>query len=294
MTRTNESINSGKAFDNRTKGALSAKIRRNCKRIVPVVYVAFLLLPLYFLVNNSFKTEYEIKYQSTPIPMLGTIANYKAVFDDAQSMMALLNTVIYVILNVILSLIAAIPAAYAFSRFSFMGDRHLLFWLLASRMTPPAVVAVPLLQFYTVLQIADTHLAVALAHCLFTVPIAVWILEGFISAVPKELDEAAQIDGYRFPGFFLKILLPVIAPGIGVAAFFCFMFSWAEVLLANWLTTVDAAPFGSIIMRAGIALELVPIGLISAMAVLTIVPGAIMIYFVRRHLASGFAMGQLK
>ncbi|NHW17462.1 ABC transporter permease subunit, partial [Escherichia coli] len=77
----------------------------------------------------------------------------------------------------------------------------------------------------------DTHIAVAIAHCLFNVPLAVWILEGFMRGVPKEIDETAYIDGYSFGRFFVKIFTPLIASGIGVAAFFCFMFSWVELLL---------------------------------------------------------------
>lgn len=267
---------------------------RGLKKYIPVMYVLFLLMPIYFLVSYSFKTEFEIKNSITPIPMLGTLSNYKAIFSDPQSYMAFVNTILYVLLNNAISLVVAVPAAYAFSRYSFLGDKHLFFWFLASRMTPPAAVAIPLFQFYSTLGIVDTHIAVALAHCLFTVPIAVWILEGFISAVPRELDEMAQLDGYSFPQFFIKILMPVIAPGIGVTAFFCFIFSWVEILLANWLTTVDAVPFGSIILRAGTALGLNPLGWLSAMAVLSIIPGVLLIYFVRNHLAKGFALGQIR
>ena len=264
------------------------------KKYVPLIYVLFVVVPLYCIVINSFKTDFEIKNSITPIPMLGTLANYKAIIYDVQSLMAYVNTIIYVVLNNVISLVVAVPAAYAFSRYSFLGDKHLFFWFLVSRMTPPAVVAIPLLQLYSSFGLVDTHIAVALAHCLFTVPIAVWILEGFMSAIPRELDELAQLDGYSFPLFFVKILLPAIAPGIGVAAFFCFIFSWVEILLANWLTTVDAVPFGSIILRAGTALGLNSLGWICAMAVLAIIPGVLLIYFVRAHLAKGFALGQIR
>lgn len=264
------------------------------KRYLPILYVLFLLLPLYCILNYSFKTEYEIKHSITLIPMLATLGNYKAIFNDPQAYGAFLNSLIYVAINNILSLAVALPAAYGFSRYRFLGDRHLFFWFLACRMTPPATVAIPLFQLYSAEGIIDTHFAVALAHCLFTVPIAVWILEGFISAIPRELDEMASLDGYTFPKFFIKILIPAIAPGIGVTAFFCFIFSWVEILLANWLTTVDAVPFGSIILRAGMALGLNPLGWLSAMAILAILPGILLIYFVRNHLAQGFAMGQLR
>jgi glycerol transport system permease protein len=86
----------------------------------------------------------------------------------------------------------------------------------------------------------------------------------------------------------------MIAPGIGVTAFFCFIFSWVEILLANWITTINAVPFGSIILRAGTSLGLNSLGWVSATAVLSIIPGLLLVYFVRNHLAKGFSMGQAK
>ena len=139
-----------------------------------------------------------------------------------------------------ISVAAALPAAYAFSRYRFLGDKHLFFWLLTNRMAPAAVFALPFFQLYSAVGLFDTHIAVALAHCLFNIPLAVWILEGFMSGVPKELDETAYVDGYSFPRFFFRIFMPNIAAGIGVAAFFCFMFSWVEMLLAKTLTAVEA------------------------------------------------------
>jgi glycerol transport system permease protein len=88
--------------------------------------------------------------------------------------------------------------------------------------------------------------------------------------------------------------VPTILPGIGVTAFFCFIFSWVEILLANWITTIDAVPIGSIILRAGTSLGLNSLGWISAMAVIATVPGVLMIYFVRNHLVKGFSMGQVR
>ncbi len=272
---------------------ITMKRLRAIKQYIPMVYVAVILLPLYSIVNYSFKTEFEIKNSITPIPMLGTLGNYEAIFSDSQAYMALLNTLIYVLINNIITLIVAVPAAFAFSRYSFLAERHVFFWFLASRMTPPAAVAIPLLQLYSSVGIADTHVAVALAHCFFTVPVAVWILEGFISSVPRELDETAMLDGYSLPQYFMRVLIPSIAPGIGVTAFFCFIFSWVEILLANWVTTIDAVPFGSILLRAGTALGLNSIGWMSAMTVVAILPGVLMIYFVRNHLAKGFSLGQV-
>src|SRR5690606_13684974 len=105
----------------------------------------------------------------------------------------------------------------------FLGDKHLFFWLLTNRMMPPAGFVLPYFQFYSTFGLIDTHIAVAIAHAVFNVPLAVWILEGFMRGVPKTIDETAYLDGYSFPKFFLTILVPLIRSGIGVTAFFCFM-----------------------------------------------------------------------
>ena len=138
----------------------------------------------------------------------------------------------------------------------------------------------------------DTYWAVAFAHCLFNVPLAVWILEGFISGVPREIDETAALDGYSFPHFFVKIFLPLIASGIGVTAFFCFMFSWVELLLARTLTTTSAKPIVATMTRT-VSATGVDFGLLAAAGVLTIVPGALVIWFIRNHIAKGFALGRV-
>ncbi len=138
----------------------------------------------------------------------------------------------------------------------------------------------------------DTHIAVALAHCLFNVPLAVWILEGFMSGIPKEIDETAFIDGYSFSRFFITIYLPLIRAGVGVTAFFCFMFSWVELLIARTLTVTNAKPISAIMTRTISATGL-DYGLLAAAGILTIVPGALVIWFARNHMAKGFALGRV-
>jgi glycerol transport system permease protein len=159
-------------------------------------------------------------------------------------------------------------------------------------MTPPAVFLLPFFQLYTAIGLMDTHLAVALAHLVFNVPLAVWILEGFMSGVPREIDETAYIDGYSFPRFFARIFLPLIKPGIGVTAFFCFMFSWVELLLARTLTSVNAKPIAATMTRTVSAAGM-DWGTLAAAGVLTLLPGALVIYFVRHYIAKGFAMGRV-
>ena len=272
------------------RGFALPKIKGNA--IVMGLYLLFLLLPIYWLLNMSLKNNSEILNSFTLWPQDLTFDNYITILTDPSWYMGYVNSMIYVVMNMVISLVVALPAAYAFSRYSFMGDKHLFFWLLTNRMAPPAVFALPFFQLYSSVGLFDTHIAVALAHALFNVPLAVWILEGFMRGVPKEIDETAYIDGYSFPRFFIKIFMPLIASGIGVAAFFCFMFSWVELLLSRTLTAVDAQPIASIMTRTVSASGL-DWGVLCAAGVLTIVPGALVIYFVRNYIAKGFALGRV-
>ncbi|SDQ20964.1 carbohydrate ABC transporter permease [Pseudovibrio sp. Tun.PSC04-5.I4] len=272
-----------------------AKARRTGSRysfLVPTVYITFLLLPIYWLFNMSLKTNQEILSKFTLWPDEPTFANYMVIFTDPSWYNGYINSITYVALNTVISVAVALPAAYAFSRYKFVGDKHLFFWLLTNRMAPPAVFALPFFQLYSAFNLIDTHIAVALAHCLFNVPLAVWILEGFMSGVPKEIDETAYIDGYSFPKFFLKIFTPLIASGIGVAAFFCFMFSWVELLIARTLTTTAAKPIAATMTRT-ISASGMDWGVLAAAGILTIIPGALVIWFVRNYIAKGFALGRV-
>ncbi len=262
------------------------------RHLALIAYIVFLMVPIYWLINMSLKTNAEIFSGLSLWPRDLTFANYKTIFTDASWYSGYINSIIYVAMNTAISLTVALPAAYAFSRYRFLGDKHLFFWLLTNRMAPPAVFLLPFFQLYSSVGLMDTHIAVALAHCLFNVPLAVWILEGFMSGIPKEIDETAYLDGYSFPRFFLMIFLPLIRAGIGVTAFFCFMFSWVELLMARTLTTVDAKPIAAIMTRT-VSAAGIDWGLLAAAGVLTLIPGALVIWFVRRHIARGFALGRV-
>lgn len=257
-----------------------------------LIYLFLLMLPIYWMLNMSLRTNADILSTFSLYPKNITFANYIKIFTDSSWYSGYINSIIYVTLNTLISLVTALPAAYAFSRYSFLGDKHMFFWLLTNRMAPAAVFLLPFFQLYSTFGLIDTHIAVALAHCLFNVPLAVWILEGFMSGVPREIDETAFIDGYKFPRFFLTIFLPQIRSGIGVTAFFCFMFSWVELLLARTLTTTAAKPIAATMTRTVSASGL-DWGLLAAAGILTIVPGALVIWFVRNNLAKGFAMGRV-
>ncbi|HBM61406.1 MAG TPA: sugar ABC transporter permease, partial [Citreicella sp.] len=148
------------------------RFRVNSRAVVMTLYLLFLLLPIYWLLNMSLKTNAEILGDFTLFPRELTFQNYVTIFTDASWYMGYVNSLIYVVMNTVISLAVALPAAYAFSRYHFMGDKHLFFWLLTNRMAPPAVFALPFFQLYSSVGLFDTHIAVALAHCLFNVPLA--------------------------------------------------------------------------------------------------------------------------
>lgn len=262
------------------------------RSFIPIAYIIFLMLPIYWLVAMSFKTTGEILSGFSLFPNEITFENYRTIFTDPTWYWGYINSIIYVSLNTVISISVALPAAYAFSRYRFLGDKQLFFWLLTNRMAPAAVFALPFFQLYSSVGLFDTHLAVALAHCLFNIPLAVWILEGFMRGIPKELDETAYVDGYSFPRFFITVFVPNIKAGVGVAAFFCFMFSWVEMLLAKTLTAVEAKPIAATMTRTASSAGY-ELGLLAAAGTLTIIPGAIVIYFVRNYIAKGFALGRV-
>lgn len=249
------------------------------------VLAIFILLPFVQVVQLSVIST--IGTEEAPLGSL-TLMNYRNIFASDALTSSLMNSVTYVTLNVALTLLVALPAAYAISRFPFRGKRAFFITLLAFRVTPPVVLSLPVFILFSKLNLINTPVGIALVHCVFNVPIAIWILESFISAVPREYDESAKLDGYSTSRFFVTFLIPVIAPGIGVTMFFCFVFSWVEVVFARTLTVTDGKPISMAISNLfGFQTD---VGLVMAMTVFSLLPGLVMIYFVRHHIARGFVV----
>ena len=262
------------------------------KWLAPTLYILFLLLPIYWLVSMSFKTTNEILGSFTLWPNRFTLENYYKIFTDPTWYNGYRNSVIYVLINTVISVTVALPAAYAFSRFRFLGDKHLFFWLLTNRMAPARCSR------------CRSSSSIRRSGCSTPISRSRWRIACSTSrsrcgsskascrACRSELDETAYLDGYGFWRFFLKIFLPTIAAGIGVAAFFCFMFSWVELLLAKTLTSVAAKPIAATMTRTASSSGY-ELGLLAAAGTLTIIPGAFVIYFVRNYIAKGFALGRV-
>lgn len=259
--------------------------------LLPAVYVGFIAIPILWLVRVSLAPGAELRAGFSLFPAQATLQNYQALFAADGWMRAFGMGLVEAAGSAALAVIAALPAAYAFARFRFAADRPLLFWMFAARLVPLAAIAGPAGGLYASLGLADAPVAVALAHGLFNLPVAVWIIEAAIRASPRRIDETADMDGYIFPGFFFEILLPLIARSVAAAAAVCFILSWTETAIAGALTASIARPIGPRIAEAAM-LANADLGVLAAAAVLTLLPGAALVWFMRRHIAGGFAMGR--
>ena len=250
-----------------------------------ILLAAFILLPLAQAVMLSFTAT--LPHPDVAEGSIGLI-NYAHVLAAPELRAAMVNSAVYVLINVVLCISVGLPAAYALARYRFVGDRHFLLAMLVFRVTPPVVLSLPIFILFSALGLVNSPVGIALVHCLFNLPVAIWILESFIRAVPRELDETAFLDGHSGLSFFFRHLIPAIAPGIGVAAFFCFIFSWVEVVFARILTVTAGKPI-TMAINAMFGFQ-TDIGMVMAMTCLSLVPGVAMIWLVRNHLARGFTL----
>jgi len=249
---------------------------------------AFLLLPIVWLVLASLDA-------ATPTaawPLQPSLDNYRRLLADIGWHEAYLRGLSYALVSTFLALAVALPAAYGFSRFRFLGDRPLFFWLLAGRLMPTVLVIVPALQMAKAWGYFDGLWAVALGHGLFTVPVAVWVLEGAISRVPRRIDELAYLEGWGLTGFVRRLLLPLIKGGVGAATFLCFVLSWSEFLIAERLASAARAPATARLAEMAASGE-TGLGVLAAAAVLTLLPGLLLAIPLRHEIAFAFALGRI-
>jgi glycerol transport system permease protein len=250
-----------------------------------ILLAAFILLPLAQVVILAFTATMD---HGAVVEGTVGLVNFANLWDRPELRESILNSAIYVTLNVALCVAVGLPAAYALARYRFIGDRHFLLLILVFRVTPPVVLSLPIFILFSRFGLVNSPVGIALVHCLFNLPVAIWILESFIRAVPRELDETAFLDGHSGASFFFRHLIPAIAPGIGVAAFFCFIFSWVEVVFARILTVTAGKPI-TMAIQALFGFQ-TDIGLVMAMTLVSLVPGVAMIWAVRNHIARGFTL----
>jgi len=269
-----------------------SRVRRMVTRALQTVFViaivAALLFPIYCIVQMCVGG-----YKSIWDPLISefTLDSFIAM-GGRQWATGFRNSVIISLANAAFCVLIAIPAAYMFTRVNFRFDNHLFFFTIMQRMLPPGAFIIPVFMIYTGIGLYDTLPGVILAHSIFNLPLAVWILHGFMKDIPTTVDEAAFVDGYSVWGFWRRVFLPLMMPAIGVTAFFLWMFSWTELILANAVTRNASYP---ITVQLLLSLGTMTTGPMykeaAAAGVLSMIPGVVVLFFARRYIARGFLLG---
>lgn len=268
------------------------KKRTRVRKILKIVFYIFLifvfLFPVYFMGITGLKTRSEIEIQTTLYPHVVNLKNFQQIFRGVW-LSTIVNSFTVCLLSIALCLPLSFLAAYVFSRVEFRGDIHLYFWLITNRMAPPACFVLPFFAIYTNLGLFDTIWGLLLSYTLFNLPLSIWITYSFMEAIPKELDEAAFLDGHSIWAYFGKVLIPVMAPGLITVAGFIWMFTWTEMLFASILTAVEAktlpAQLTLTVMRLGYGVDW---GMAAAGGMVSVVPALILVFTIRKYLAKGF------
>lgn len=202
------------------------------------------------------------------------------------------SSIIVAVGSTITTITTALFAAYGLSRMQFRGSAGFLAWILSQRFLPPIAIIVPLVFIFHDLGLRDTHFGLIIAHTLINVPIALLLLKSFMDDIPKEIDQAAMIDGATRFQVFWMVILPMAKGGVAATAVLCFVFSWTEFLLSLFLTnSIRTIPVKITTYVTSTGSEW---GFISALGTSAIVPSFIFIMLVQRHLVRGLTMGAIK
>jgi multiple sugar transport system permease protein len=261
--------------------------------IVLLLIILVCVFPFYWMVATSLKNQQDIL---SPVPKFlftPTMENYQRALTKFDVPLSLENSLIVAVSSTLLALLLGTPAAYAIARFEFKGKRDLWFWFITNRMLSPIVLALPFFILARNLKLLDTQLVLILIYLTFNVPIVIWICADQFRNIPKELDEAATLEGYNSFAIFWRIGLPLAAPGIAVSAIFSFIFSWNELLYALVLTRkyAQTAPVVATSFMSGYDL---PWGQIMATGTMIVLPVIIFSIIVSRQLVQGLTMGAIK
>ncbi len=251
------------------------------------------LTPYLWILLTSFKGRLDILSPDPRWFFTPTFSNYPEVFLGKDYLPLVLNSLIISISSTVLSIGIGVPAAYVFARTDFAGKEDLFFFFLTTRMAPPISIAVPLFMFFTALGLTDTIYAVVIAHTSFNLSLVVWMMRGFFAEIPREIDEAAMMDGRSKLGAFVRVVVPMAAPGMAATAVLCFILSWNEFLYAFILVAFEGRP-----LTVGIPGLVTPHGTlwgqVAAVAIVATLPIVLFTFLVQKQLVRGLTFGAVK
>jgi arabinogalactan oligomer/maltooligosaccharide transport system permease protein len=252
------------------------------------------LFPILWVVLSSIKPASEIRRTEIKIFSSPTLDNYRTLLTDTDFPTWFLNSVVVAAFTMVFGIAMSATAGYALSRFNFPGKRGLMWVFLLTQMFPVAILIVPIYTIMADLGLIDTKPSLVIAYCTVAVPFCAWMLRGYFDTIPRELDEAAALDGLGPFQTFYRIILPLARPGLAVTAFYTFLTAWGEVAYAiAFMQTRDNLTLG-----AGLQ-QFVPQfnpqwHLLTAGSVLILIPAAIVFFFAQRHLVAGLTAGGTK
>jgi len=208
--------------------------------ILVVVSIA-VIFPIYWLFSSALKASQDVWAIPPAWTFRPDLSHLLSLILERGFIKYLINSMVVSSGSTLISIVLGSLAAYALTRYYIKGGKHIAFWMISLRMMPPIVVVLPLYIFFTRLRLIDTHLGLILAHTTFNLPFAVWMLMGFFREIPKQLNEAALIDGCSPIGALFRVFIPISAPGLAATAVFCILWSWNDYIFAFSLTSTEAA-----------------------------------------------------
>jgi multiple sugar transport system permease protein len=253
------------------------------------------LAPIFWVVTSSFKGPGQLfTWPPTYLPNPPSLANYAEALVNRPLLTYVGNTLIVAAVSTPLSVGIAALAAFAVARYRFRGRGLLLFATLAVRMLPGLVVALPLFLIFRTLGLVDNKLGLILAYTAFNVPFNLWLLHGFFAEVPKEIEEAAVVDGCSPWMLFWRVMLPLVAPGLVAAAIFSLMLAWNEYSFALILTYTERSQTLPIALAGFVSDRGVNFSAMMAGGTVALIPVLLFSLFMQRYLVQGLTAGAVK
>lgn len=264
--------------------------RRWIGDVVTIILFLLILFPFIWLLQMSFRPNQDIHGYS--LKFTPTLEHYRSLW-TGHFPASFVNSIVTSSVSTLLAMLIGVPAAYALSRGNFRSGRRIALWILATRMAPPIAFTIPFFLAYRYLDLLDTTTGLVIVYLTFSLALVIWMMQPFFDSVPRELEEAAWIDGCGIWGTFKNVTLPLAAPGIAATAVICFILSWNDFFYALILTRTKAstAPVGIVnfIQYAGWEW-----GRIAAAGTLVMLPVVIFSILVRNYLIRGLTAGGTK
>jgi multiple sugar transport system permease protein len=257
--------------------------------------VIFCLFPFYWLINVSLKSGQDLS-SADLVPPHPTLTNYKSIFQNNDFTDALRNSAIVTVVTTVLALSVGSFAAYALARLRFPRKFLILGIILSITTFPPIAIAAPLFKLWTDLGLYNTYVGLIIPYLTFALPLCIYILTSFFKEIPRELEEAALVDGATHFQAYRKIILPLAAPGLVTAGLLTAIFVWNEFLLAITLTSSSAARTvpAAIAFFTGSSKFEIPLGTISAASVVITIPLVAAVIAFQRRIVAGLTAGAVK